>query len=113
FDVALAPENRSGFLDQSLKSVARGTPLEPTTGAGWQITMGDVCGVSVVAIDRDNCVIVLAPSTRNPTMIADLEAHGIVSFATDDVLDYVHKDFLSKKLLATLAEIGNQQYARQ
>lgn len=112
FDVALAPEARPGFLDESLKAVARGTPLEPMSGAGWQTTMADVCGVSVVAIDRDNCVIVLAPSTRHPTMIADLEAHGIVSFGTDVVLDPVHKDFFTKKLLAVLEEIGNPPSAR-
>lgn len=112
FDTALAPENRPGFLDEPLQLVARGTPLEPAGGAGWQIPMGDACGVSVIAIDRDNCVIVLAPSTRFPTMIADLEVHGLASFSADVILDPVHKDYFTKKLQATLHEIGNPPAAR-
>jgi DNA replication ATP-dependent helicase Dna2 len=112
FDVALAPESRPGFLDEPLQLVTRGSPLEPSGGSGWQIPMGDACGVSVQAVDRDNCVIVLAPGTRFPTMIADLEAHGIADFAADVVLDHVYKDFFAKKLLATLREIGNPPAAR-
>ena len=112
FDVALAPENRSGFLDEPLQLVASGTPLETTDGSGWRIPMSDACGVTVIAIDRDNCIVVLAPNTRFPTMIADLEAHGIVSFAADAILDPVHKDYFTKKLLATLQEIGNPPAVR-
>ncbi|OWK45586.1 DNA helicase [Fimbriiglobus ruber] len=112
FDVALAPENRPGFLDEPLQLVTRGTPLEPAGGAGWQVPMGDACGVTVVAIDRDNCLIFLAPSSRHPTMIADLEAHRLAGFATDAILDPVHKDYFTKKLLAVLREIGNPPSAR-
>jgi hypothetical protein len=112
FDVALAPENRPGFLDEPLQLVTRGTPLEPAGGAGWQIPMSDACGVTVMAIDRDNCILMLAPSGRFPTMIADLEAHGIVSVAADAILDPVHKDYFTKKLLAALQEIGNPPAAR-
>jgi hypothetical protein len=112
FDVALAPDNRPGFLDEPLQLVTRGTPLEPPGGAGWQVPMGEACRVSVVAIDRDNCLIVLAPSSRHSTMIAVLEAHGIVNFAADVMLDPVHKDYFTKKLLAALREIGNPPSAR-
>ena len=96
-------------FDPATDGIAAGTPLVPPGGSGWQILMGDACGVTVQGLDRDNCFVVLAPSSRYPTMIADLEAHGIVSFATGAILDPVHKDFFTKKLQAALEQIGNPQ----
>ncbi len=112
FTFALAPENRPGFLDMSLQQVTQGTPLQPATGAGWNTLMESVSSVTVVAIDRDNRIIVLDPNTRYPTMIRDLETQGLASFQADVILDPVHHDFFTPKLRVALREIGNPPRAQ-
>lgn len=111
FSFALAPEAQSGFLDRLLQGIVQGTPLQLST-ADWNTRMEDVTGVTIVALDRDHRWIVLDPNRRWPTMIDDLEAHGIVNFSRDVVLDPVHHDYFTKKLLAALRAIGNPALAR-
>ena len=112
FSFSLAPENMPGFLDRSLQMVTQGTPLEPANGSGWRTYMEAVTAVSIIAIDRDARLIALLPNRRYPTMLDDLEQHGLANLSQDVVLDPVWIDTFTKKLLQTLHAIGNPPNAR-
>jgi DNA replication ATP-dependent helicase Dna2 len=112
FNLALAPEAQPGFLDQPFLAVTQGTPLEPTTEADQHLRMEDVTSVTVVRIDRDNRIIVLEPNRRWPGMLDGLEAQGLANFTTDVVLDPVHHDYFTRKLLTALQTIGNPPCAQ-
>jgi hypothetical protein len=112
FTVALAPEARPGFLDESLMRITSNTPLQPSSGAAWQQRMEEVTGVSVVALDRQAGLVVLDPNARWPTMLDDLERHGLANFSVDTVLDPTYRDYFSNRLLETLRAIGNPPTAR-
>ena len=107
FSFALAPENMPGFLDRPLQLVTQGTPLEPPNGSGWRTYMESVTGVRIVGIDRDAGLIAVLPNNRYPTMLDDLEQHGLADFSRDVVLDPVWVDTFTKKLLETLHAIGD------
>lgn len=112
FNVALAPEDQGGFLDRTFANVTDGTSLSTTPGINpFRTRMEDVTGVTVVALDRDNSVIVLDPNQRFPAMLDDLEANSLADFSADVVLDPVHHDFFTKKLRESLAAIGNPRIA--
>ena len=112
FSFALAPENQPGFLDRPLQLVTQGTPLEPANGSGWRTYMESVTGVRIIAIDRDAGLIALLPNNRYPTMLDDLEQHGLADFSQDVILDPVWIDTFTKKLKETLHAIGNPPNAR-
>jgi hypothetical protein len=111
FNCALSPEDQPTFLDKSLMSVTQGTRLQPDDGRGY-IRMENVTSVTVMAIDRENRLIVLKPNQRWPTMLEDLEELGLANFAENVILDPTYHDFFTKKLLATLKAIGNPPSAR-
>ena len=111
FSVALAPEAHAGFLDRLLQMVTQNTPLEPNP-QDWQTRMEDVTGVTIVALDREQRLIVLDSNRRWPDMLDKLETNGIVDFSQEVILDPVHHDYFTKKLLAALVAIGNPPAAR-
>lgn len=116
FAFALAPENDAGFLDRSLWTITRGTPLEPTEFYVGNYLMESVTRVNIVAIDRDIGVIVLdsSPSSSHisSNILDDLELYGLADFSKEVILDPVWVDTFTKKLHNTLHAIGNPSNAR-
>jgi len=114
FNFALAPENEQGFLDRSLVSMIQGTDIEQELGQVWTITMEDVTSVTVVAIDRENCLMVIDQnqSWSNRLSLDELERQNLANLTSNVILDPVHHDFFTKKLLASLRAIGNPRIAR-
>ena len=117
FAFALAPEGIGGFLDRTVPSVVRQTPLEQRlqTRFGnyyWRARMEDLLGVTIVALDRDQRLLAVDADARSPTILDTLEASGVVDLSPNVILDPVHRDFFTGKLLATLQAIGNPPIAR-
>jgi DNA replication ATP-dependent helicase Dna2 len=113
FAFALSPENMSGFLDQPIAAVVRNTPLQGAYGgdAFWRTLVEEGTGVTIVALDRNQGLTALDASQRHPAFLDDLHNAGIANFNQDVILDPVHNDFFTKKLLASLQAVGNPQVA--
>lgn len=103
FLVALAPESDAGFLDATFGRIAEGIRLGPNE---WT-RMERVTDVTIVAIDRDNKIIVLKSDRNYPTILNDLENHGLVDFSSNVILDPTYRDYFTPKLLQALKDIGN------
>jgi hypothetical protein len=113
YNFALAPEAIGGFLDYSLIKVTRNSPLEPTDDYHrFRVLMEQVTGVEVLAIDRDNRVIVLEPTFEDGNWLDNLEYHHLADFSRDVMLDPKSQDSFTKKLYFTLKAIGNPPNAR-
>ncbi len=112
FDFALAPEQEAGFLDRSYLRVTEGTTLEPEDASVRHIKMAVVTQVTVAAIDRERLLIAVDPNSRFPTMLDELEVHGLAALTRNVVLDPIHQDTFTRKLLAALQAIGNPPTAR-
>jgi hypothetical protein len=112
FTCAIAPEADAEFLDKSLYTVTKGTPLERSYNSGGGVKMEKVASVQIVAIDRDNNMIVLDPNRRYEDWLELLEDNKIVSFAQDVTLDRTWSDFFTRKVLNVLKEIGNPPNAQ-
>ena len=113
FTFAISPANLGGFLDRSVKAFTQGTSLESIFDEDryWNTPMDQITAVSIAGLDRNAGLIALDPSPRFPTLLDDLEAEGICNLTTDLVLDPVHADFFTPKLLAALKAIGNPDLA--
>ncbi len=113
FAFALAPENATGILDQAIAALVQKTPLAAAYGgnAFWQTLMEEGTGVTVAELDRNLGLIALDVNQRYPTFIDDLHNAGIINFDQNVILDPVHNDFFTKKLLAALRAIGNPPLA--
>ncbi len=107
FNVALAPLDKPGFLDLSLFQITDGSPLQQPPGMAYRVLMSQVTKVSIVKFDRDLGLMVLDPNRSYPTWLDDLERHGLADLSTDVMLDPVHSDTFTKKLLPALKAIGN------
>lgn len=117
FAFALAPENIGGFLDRKVAAVVHGTPLHPRLRnqfgkAYWNARMEDVLGVTIAALDRNRRLLAVDADPRSPGVLDALEAAGVVNLSQDVILDPVHRDFFTAKLLSTLREVGNPHIAR-
>ena len=117
FTFALAPENMGGFLDRTVASVVRQTPLEQRLRSRlgsyyWRARMEDLLGVKIVALDRNRRLLAVDADARSPTILDTLEASEVVDLSQDVILDPVYSDFFTTKLLATLRAIGNPPSAR-
>lgn len=112
FNLALAPESDIGFLDQSLKRVAKKLPSQPSNISPW-IKMESVTKVTVEAIDRDAEVIVLDLNSKLYKYWLDiLEKYGVINLEKDVILDPVSSDYFTKPLLNTLQAIGSPPNAQ-
>jgi DNA replication ATP-dependent helicase Dna2 len=111
FDRALAPADEPGFLDRSMFSLVRNTPLVNDLPP-WPIPLDQGMGVTVVTIDRERRLLVLDPSRRYPTFLDDVEQEGLVDLSREVTLDPTHADFFTRKLRETLRAIGNPPIAR-
>lgn len=110
FLFAIAPEGLPNFLNQKFIHHIRGTRLD-SGNPEWQTRMEDVTQVTVVAIDREACLIAIDPN-RNHTILDDLEELNIADFSENVVLDPIFKDYFSRKLEKVLRAIGNPEIAR-
>ncbi|GMU20605.1 MAG: hypothetical protein AMXMBFR13_07020 [Phycisphaerae bacterium] len=107
FGFAMAPASAANFLDQPLTLMVRGTPLEAQYANHWRTRMEDVTSVTIAGVSRENRLIAVDLNAYWLAKVTDLEANGIVTLAAEVMLDPVHKDFFTRKLLDTLATIGN------
>ena len=117
FGFALAPENIGGSLDQRVCSVVRNTPLEGqlSTQFGnryWHLLMEEVLSVTIVGLDRNRGLLAVDPDRRNPNILDTLHSNGSMDLERDLILDPVHHDFFTSKLLAALRAVGNPPVAR-
>jgi hypothetical protein len=116
FNFALSPESMPGYLEKFLANVAQGTWLEPSGHLAYHLRMDEALAVTVRAVDRDKCMIVLDassrwirtdPSGRSISMFEALESLGLADFSRHVILDPTHHDFFTKRLENTLIAIGN------
>jgi hypothetical protein len=113
FAFALAPEDRSGFLDMPVAAIVQNTPLQGAYGGDvfWRTLVEQAAGVTIIGLDRNQGLIALDVSQWYPTFLDDLHNAGIAFFDQDVILDPVHNDFFTRKLLAALQAVGNPQVA--
>lgn len=110
FLLALSPETRYGFLDESAYALVKDTPLETSIVARKKsVADAGITRVSIEAIDRTNGFIALKAGFQN--CIGQLEVLGIADFSANVILDVVHDDYLTDKLALTLKAIGNPTIA--
>ncbi|MFO1432994.1 MAG: AAA domain-containing protein [Candidatus Competibacteraceae bacterium] len=117
FAFALAPENLGGFLDRKLSSLVRNTALETQVqdqlgDAFWRTRMEKVLGVTIVGLDRNQGLITVDLNPSFVTIIDDLQLVGLIDLDHNVILDPIHQDFFTDKLLKALQAIGNPPVAR-
>ena len=110
FSFALSPQHQPGFLDRKLASLVQNTALQGQYGNDWSL-LERATGVTVVGLDRSGRLIALDVDRRYPTLLDDLTNAGIADFSQNVMLDPVHKDFFTDKLLAALRAVGNPPMA--
>lgn len=111
FDRALAPADEAGFLDRTMFSLVRNTPLAADL-LPQPIPLDQGLAVSVAGIDRERRLLALDPSRRFPSFLDDVEQEGLVDLSHDAILDPTHADFFTRKLREALRAIGNPPIAR-
>ena len=111
FSFALTPVTRAGFLGEKLRRVAGQIQLPLQGNQNEWTTMRWVTQVTVRAIDRDHCRIVLDFRPSWWPVLGVLEANQAVDLSQDVMMDPVHVDFLVRKVEATLNAIGNPPVA--
>ena len=111
FGCAISPEIESGFLDRSLLSLVDGTILEDEYGRN-RTPLEKILSVKVVAIDRDNRLIVLDLSEYWGNIIIDLESNNIIELSQNVIVDPTHLDFFTERLKEALRSIGNPAVAQ-
>ncbi len=107
FQLALAPEDAPGLLDQSLSWFVKSRlPGVPTEQRWASMTVADLTGVSVAAIDRERRLIALDLQPRWSALLAKAEAAGVIDLSKRVILDPTHRAFFSSKLRKSLDAIG-------
>ena len=110
FAFALAPQNQSNFLDRRLASLVQNTALQGQYSNDWNL-LERATGVTIVGLDRNVRLMALDVDRRYPTLLDDLNNAAIADFNQDVMLDPVHRDFFTDKLLASLRALGNPPVA--
>jgi len=107
FQLALSPEAMPGVLDRNLARFLQGAlPEAPTLDLWKRSTVADLCGVTLVAIDRDRGLVGLDLSPRWRELVERVEARGGLDLSHDVVLDPTHRAFFSPKLRKVLDAIA-------
>jgi DNA replication ATP-dependent helicase Dna2 len=117
FSFALAPEAAAGFLDRKVSGLVRGTALEAALQARfgqrfWHVLVEELTAVTVAGLDRSRGLVVIDPDQGYPAALDDLHNAGLANFDQDVILDPVHHDYFTDKLLASLQAVGNPPLAR-
>ena len=117
FDFAVAPESVGGFLDRKVYSVVRNTPLDAQLstqlgGRYWHMRMEELLSVTIVGLDRNRRLIALDPDRRFANVFDDLRKYNVADLEHSAILDPVHRDFFTGKLLTALQAVGNPPIAR-
>ena len=117
FDYALSPATAGGLLGRKVSGVVRGTSLQAKVqrmlgNSYWQACMEDLLSVTIRGLDRNRLLVAIDADRRCPEILDDLEAAGVVNLAQDAILDPVHHDFFTPKLLGALKAVGNPAVAR-
>ena len=117
FRFALTPENTGNVLDRKICGIVRNTPLEQVLQNRlgtryWYEVMEALLSVTIVGLDRNKRLIAVEPNRRFPDMLDRLHTNGIVDLQKDVILDPVHHDFFTRKLLLALQAIGNPKVAK-
>ena len=112
FSVAISPALLAGFLDRRVPGVVRNTPVSAQLQAQlgnrfWNTRMEELLQVTIVGLDRNLGLVALDLRPRYAAICDTLENAGIATFSQDVVLDPVHHDFFTDKLLLALRAIGN------
>lgn len=114
---ALAPETVGGLLDRSVSRVVGGTSLEAkvrsSVGGGFWQGMERLLSVTISGIDRSRRLLAVDANRRFPSILDDLESAGILDLSRDAILDPVHRDYLTPKLLIALKAVGNPTVAQR
>ncbi len=117
FGFALAPESTDGFLGRKVCGQVQNTPLDArlTSHFGnryWWVLMEELLTVTVAGLDRNQGLITVDSDGRFPDILDALDSNGIVDLERDLILDPVHHDFFTSKLLLALQAVGNPPIAR-
>jgi hypothetical protein len=111
---ALAPLHVPGFLDRSVVVLAGGDEALATQLTGdpnnIRVYLENFTRVTIREIDRTNQVLVLSP--EKPQFLLDCAQLGLADFSRDVVVDQVHKDYWTERLLRCLVEIGKPSLAQ-
>ena len=117
FGFALSPASAGGLLSRKVAGVVRNTSVENKAQGllgyrYWHAGMEDLLSVTIAGLDRNQRLVALDADRRSPDILDDLEAAGLVNLAQGAILDPVHHDFFTPKLLAALKAVGNPAVAR-
>lgn len=113
FGFALVPRDLGDFLDRSLARVAGGptAALPIPLGKTMYSRMAEVTSVTVKAIDREKGIIVVDVAQRWLPVLRAAESAGLFYLDEDVMLDPVYREFMLKRLRATLDAIGSPPVA--
>jgi len=117
FGFALAPENMAGFLDRKVSGVVGNTPLDAQLHGQfgnryWRVLMEEILSVSIVGLNRNQGWIAVDTNQRFPNILDSLRINGIANLEQNVIIDPVHNDFFTGKLLLSLRALGNPPIAR-
>lgn len=107
FSFALSPATRAGFLGEQLRRVAGQLQLPLQGNQSEWTPMQRVTQVTVRAINRDQCRIIVDFDQAWWPVVQALETAQVLDLTRDVIMDPVHRDFLVRRVEATLNAIGN------
>ena len=117
FGFALSPARAAGLLNRKVAGVVRNTSVESKVQGllgnwYWSAGMEQLLSVTVAGLDRNQRLVAVDADRRFPDILDDLETAAVVNLGQGAILDPVHHDFFTPKLLAALKTVGNPRVAR-
>ena len=113
---AVSPESQGGLLDQTVSSVVGGTSLEDKVrgvlGNGYWHDMELALSVTISGLDRNRRLLAFDANRRYPKVLDDFESARMFNLTHNVILDPVHRDYFTPKLLKALQAVGNPPVAQ-
>lgn len=109
FNLVISPESYINFLNSRLLHHVEDSLIEGYEAAfsvSKFITMSRIARVALEKIDRDKLIIILKPEKGNQNLLFKLMDDKHIELDKDVILDKIHRDFFTKKLLKCLEYIG-------